>query len=191
MSSVFVLALIVVVLLALMDLWVGVTNDAVNFLNSAIGARISRRRTILLVASAGVLFGALFSSGMMEVARKGVFDPRVFYDATGMLNIALILTIYLGVMAADVVMLDMFNTFGMPTSTTVSIVSELVGASLAVSLWMNGGNLAEAFAVINSGPVLGIYTGIFLSILVAFFGAAVVMYVMRLLFGHDLEKSFV
>ena len=191
MSSVFVLALIVVVLLALMDLWVGVTNDAVNFLNSAIGARISRRRTILLVASAGVLFGALFSSGLMEVARKGVFDPRVFYDATGMLNIALILTIYLGVMAADVVMLDMFNTFGMPTSTTVSIVSELVGASLAVSLWMNGGNLAEAFAVINSGPVLGIYTGIFLSILVAFFGAAVVMYVMRLLFGHDLEKSFV
>jgi len=190
MTSLFLLAFGVIVLLAVMDLWVGVTNDAVNFLNSAIGAQVARRRTILWVAAAGVLFGALFSSGMMEVARKGVFDPGAFRDASGAVNITLILALYLGVMAADVVMLDMFNTFGLPTSTTVSIVSELVGASMAIAFWMNGGSVSHAVAVINKGTVLGIYTGIFLSILVAFFGSAIVMYLMRILFGHDLERSF-
>ena len=149
--NLLIVAFCFIFLLAILDLWVGVTNDAVNFLNSAVGSRISTRRTILLIASVGVVFGALFSSGMMEVARKGVFDVGVFYGPDG-LNITAILCVYLGVMAADVIMLDLFNTFGLPTSTTVSIVSELVGASIAVSFWMHGGDFSSALGVINSEP---------------------------------------
>jgi phosphate/sulfate permease len=190
MGWVFVLAVGVIITLAVLDLWVGVTNDAVNFLNSAIGSRVAGRRRILLIASGGVLFGALFSSGMMEVARKGVFNPDFFVGAGGRLDIGAILAVYLGVMAADVILLDLFNTLGLPTSTTVSIISELVGASIAVSFWMHGGDVGAALGIINTGPVLGIYSGIFLSVIVAFSSAAIVMYLLRLLFTHDLERTF-
>jgi phosphate/sulfate permease len=190
MAEVFVVTVGVIIALAVLDLWVGVTNDAVNFLNSAIGARVASRRRILMVASGGVLFGALFSSGMMEVARKGVFDPDMFLTASGSVDIGAILAVYLGVMAADVILLDLFNTFGLPTSTTVSIISELVGASIAVSFWKHEGGVGTALSVINTGPVLGIYSGIFLSVVVAFTTAAAVMFVLRLLFTHDLEHSF-
>jgi phosphate/sulfate permease len=184
------LALVVILALAVLDLWVGVSNDAANFLNSAIGSRVASRRTIVVVASFGVVLGAISSSGMMEVARKGVFNPDRFLDPSGALVITAILSVYLGVMAADVLMLDLFNTFGLPTSTTVSIISELVGASIAVSLWMHPDGLIEGLAVINTGPVLGIYGGIFLSVVIAFWGGALVMFLVRLVYGHDLESSF-
>lgn len=180
----------VIIVLAVLDLWVGVTNDAVNFLNSAIGARVASRRVILGVASVGVFFGAYFSSGMMEIARKGVFNPDLFVDASGTLNLGAILAVYLGVMAADVMMLDLFNTLGLPTSTTVSIISELVGASIAVVFWMSGCDLRAALAVINAGPVLGIYSGIFLSVLIAFTASAAAMFGLRLLFSRDLARTF-
>ena len=164
MSIIFLIAVVFIIVLAVLDLWVGVTNDAVNFVNSAVGARIASRRTIFIIVSFGVVLGALISSGMMEVARKGVFDPGFFYDAEGNLNVNAILCIYLGVMAADIITLDLFNTLGLPTSTTVSIVSELAGASLAMGVWMSG----SVGDVIKTGPLLDIYIGIFASILVAF-----------------------
>jgi len=184
------IALAVIICLAIFDLWVGVANDAVNFLNSAIGSRIATRRTIYVIAGLGVLLGALTSNGLMEVARRGVFDPSTFYAADGTLMVTAILAIYLGVMAADVLMLDLFNTFGLPTSTTVSIVSELVGASIAVALWLTPGGLGTALGVINGGPVLGIYTGIFLSVIIAFAVSALLMFLVRILLGHDLARSF-
>ena len=188
--NVLMIAFGFILVLAILDLWIGVTNDAVNFINSAVGSRIAKRKTILMIASVGVVFGALFSSGMMEVARKGVFDVGAFYDGAGQLNITAIMCVYLGVMTADVIMLDLFNTFGLPTSTTVSIVSELVGASIAVAFWMGGGDFGAALEIINSGPVLGIYTGIFLSVLVAFFSAAALKFLLRLIFTHDLARTF-
>lgn len=179
-----------ILVLALFDLWVGVANDAVNFLNSAVGARVATRRTILLVAAIGVLFGALTSSGLMEVARRGVFDPDHFIDPNGLLMVEAILAVYLGVMAADVLLLDLFNTVGLPTSTTVSIISELVGASIAVALWATPGGIREAVGVIQTGPVLGIYTGIFLSVLVAFSVSALIMLAVRVLYTHDVARTF-
>lgn len=184
------IALGVIVVLATFDLWVGVANDAVNFLNSAIGSRVASRRTIFTVAAVGVLLGALTSNGLMEVARKGVFDPSWFANPDGSVRLDAILAIYLGVMAADVLLLDLFNTFGLPTSTTVSIVSELVGASIAVALWLTPGGAMDALQVINQGPVLGIYSGIFLSVLVAFSASALLMFLVRLVYGHALERSF-
>lgn len=184
------LSLASILLLALFDLWVGIANDAANFLNSAFGSRVARRRTVLLVAGIGVLFGALTSNGLMEVARRGVFDPSWFVDAAGDIRVDLILAIYLGVLAADVLLLDLFNSLGLPTSTTVSIISELVGASIAVALWTIPGGPLEALQVINAGPVLGIYTGIFLSVVIAFVVSAAVMFLIRLVYGHDLETSF-
>lgn len=183
-------ALLLILGLATFDLWVGVANDAVNFLNSAFGSKVARRRTIMIVAATGIFFGALTSSGLMEVARRGVFDPSLFTNADGAVIVTSILAIYLGVMAADVLLLDFFNTFGLPTSTTVSIVSELVGASIAVALWTGGGGWAGALGVINSGPVLGIYSAIFLSVVAAFVTAAVVMFLVRIVYGHDLTSSF-
>jgi phosphate/sulfate permease len=188
--TILIIAFGFIVLLAILDLWVGVTNDAVNFINSAVGSRIATRRSILMIASAGVVLGALFSSGMMEVARRGVFDIGFFYDDVGTLNVTAVLCVYLGVMAADVIMLDLFNTFGLPTSTTVSIVSELVGASIAVVFWMEGADIGRGLAIINTGPVLGIYTGIFLSVLIAFISGTAIMFLLRLMFTHDLAKSF-
>ncbi len=184
------IALLLILALATFDLWVGVANDAVNFLNSAFGSRVARRRVIMIISTVGILFGALTSSGLMEVARRGVFDPSHFVDPQGAIILTSILALYLGVMAADVLLLDLFNTFGLPTSTTVSIVSELVGASIAVALWTNGGGIDGALEVINSGPVLGIYTAIVLSVVTAFVSAAVVMFVVRVLYGHDLKSSF-
>ncbi len=184
------IALLLIIALATFDLWVGVANDAVNFLNSAFGSRVARRRVIVIIAAAGILFGALTSSGLMEVARRGVFDPSHFVDAQGAIILTSILALYLGVMAADVLLLDFFNTFGLPTSTTVSIVSELVGASIAVAFWTNGGGIGGALGVINSGPVLGIYSAISLSVVTAFVGAAVVMFLVRVVYGHDLGASF-
>src|SRR5690554_2043363 len=113
--------------LAIVDLIVGVSNDAVNFLNSAIGSKAAPYRVILLVAMAGIILGSLFSSGIMEIARKGIFYPEFFtFDK--------ILWVFLAVMLTDIILLDIFNTLGLPTSTTVSIIFELLGASMMVGL---------------------------------------------------------
>ena len=124
----YLLALALLFTIAILDLVVGVSNDAVNFLNSSVGSRVAPRRTILIVASIGILFGVTFSSGMMEVARKGIFHPRLFVMPE-------LITIFIAVMLTDILLLDLFNTFGLPTSTTVSIVFELLGAAVAVSLF--------------------------------------------------------
>ena len=183
-------AVVVLVGLALVDLWVGVTNDAINFLNSALGAQVARRRVIYAVATLGIVVGALLSDGMMEVARKGIFDPGFFRTDSGGLDTTLILTVYLAVMITDVLLLDFFNTFGLPTSTTVSIVSELLGAAVGVALWSRGQGLVEAFSVINTGPVTRIYAGILMSVAVSFVGGAAVMLLLRTLFTHDLKRGF-
>jgi len=171
--------------LAVSDLVVGVSNDAVNFLNSAIGSRVATRNVIMIVASAGILIGATFSSGMMEVARKGIFNPELFLFSD-------VMTIFLAVMITDIILLDLFNTFGLPTSTTVSIVFELLGASVAVSLikiLSGGSSLAEIVNYINSSSALTIITGIFLSVGIAFIVGALVQYVSRLLFTFSLHKA--
>ena len=175
MDNIYLFVLVILMALAISDLVVGVSNDAVNFLNSALGSKAAPRYVILLVASAGILLGSIFSSGMMEVARRGVFFPENFYFHEMMM-------IFLAVMFTDVILLDMFNTFGLPTSTTVSLVFELLGSAVAVALvkiWNAGGSMAELPIYINSGKALGIISGILTSVIVAFITGTVVMYVTR------------
>lgn len=172
------IAVVLLFVLAASDLVVGVSNDAVNFLNSAIGARVASRRVILLVASLGIVLGATFASGMMEVARKGIFHPEAFV-------LAEVMAIFLAVMLTDILLLDLFNTYGLPTSTTVSIVFELLGAAVAVALFRltaEGESWARLSESINGETAGTIVLGIFLSVGIAFAVGAVVMFAARLLF---------
>ncbi|MDX1326973.1 MAG: inorganic phosphate transporter, partial [Arenibacter sp.] len=164
MDDIYYLMIIALVFLAIADLIVGVSNDAVNFLNSAIGSKAISFRTIMVVASIGIAVGAIFSSGMMEVARKGIFNPSEF-----MFNEIMI--IFMAVMITDILLLDFFNTIGMPTSTTVSIVFELLGASVAMALIKIGaasGSYVEVFNYINTSKATEIILGILLSVVIAF-----------------------
>ncbi len=173
----FEIAVGLLFLLALLDLSVGVSNDAVNFLNSAIGSRVTTRRMILIVAGAGVFAGSLFSSGIMEVARSGIFNPELFTFAD-------VMVIFLAVMLADVLLLDLFNTFGLPTSTTVSIVFELLGAATAVALLLVLGNpdAGSVIDYINAERATVIIAGIGLSVIVAFTLGTLVQFFSRMLF---------
>ncbi|MEJ2039215.1 MAG: inorganic phosphate transporter [Desulfosarcinaceae bacterium] len=169
---------------AIADLMVGVSNDAVNFLNSSVGSRVAPRKTILIVASLGILAGVTFSSGMMEVARKGIFHPRFFVMPE-------LITIFLAVMITDVLLLDLFNTFGLPTSTTVSIVFELLGAAIAVSLVKiagNGQSILSLADYINTSKALAIIAGILLSVGIAFACGAMAQFFTRLLFTFNYKK---
>ena len=159
------------------------SNDAVNFLNSAVGAKAASLKTIMAVAAVGILFGCTFSSGMMEVARKGIFHPEHFYFSE-------IMILFLAVMVTDVILLDAFNTFGMPTSTTVSIVFELLGAAVAISVIKvyTDPNALEIGQYINSGKALAIISGILLSVVVAFTTGVVIQYLTRMLFSFDYDK---
>jgi len=179
----YTLAIAALFVLALIDLSVGVSNDAVNFLNSAIGSRVARRRTILIVATFGIMIGALFSSGIMEVARKGIFNPDMFTFADVMI-------IFLAVMIADVLLLDLFNTLAMPTSTTVSIVFELLGAATAVAIIFNLNNPGSPpfFEFINITSALTIVGGIVLSVVVAFITGTIVQFFSRLLFTFQSNR---
>lgn len=181
----FIIGLLLV--LSCFDLVVGVSNDAANFLNSAIGSRVAKRRTIVLIAAVGVLLGSLFSSGMMEIARSGVFMPAQFYFHDVMM-------IFLAVMLTDIILLDTFNTFGMPTSTTVSIVFELLGAAVAVALfkmWSGAPGVAtEIGAYINSSKALAIISGIFSSVVIAMICGLIIMWFSRLIFSYHYKKSF-
>lgn len=176
---------IALAVLAVADLVVGVSNDAVNFLNSAIGSKAISFRTIMIVASLGIAFGAIFSSGMMEVARKGIFNPGEFYFNE-------IMFIFMAVMITDILLLDFFNTLGMPTSTTVSIVFELLGAAVAMSLIKiaaDGGAFGDVVNYINTTKATEIILGILLSVVVAFSIGAIVQWISRLLLSYDFERK--
>lgn len=165
-------------LLAFWDLIVGVSNDAVNFTNSAVGSRVTSRKVIITVAGFGIIAGTIFSSGMMEVARKGIFNP-------GMFVLPEILYIFLAVMFADVLLLDVYNTYGLPTSTTVSLIFELLGAAVGLSfikVLRSGGDFSGVMAYINSDKVIAIILGIFLSVLVAFTCGVFFQFITRLFF---------
>lgn len=178
----FQLALVLLFVLAIVDLSVGVSNDAVNFLNSAIGSRVTSRRVIIAIAGLGVLTGSLLSSGIMEVARSGIFNPDMFTFADVMI-------IFLAVMLADVLLLDLFNTLALPTSTTVSIVFELLGAAVAVGfIAMLGGNGASLIDYVNAERALLIIGGIGLSVVIAFVVGTIVQFFSRMLFTFQ-EKN--
>ena len=186
MENIYILMIIALVALAAIDLVVGVSNDAVNFLNSAIGSKVVSMRTIMIVASLGIAIGAIFSSGMMEVARKGIFNPGEFYFNE-------IMIIFMAVMVTDVLLLDFFNTLGMPTSTTVSIVFELLGAAVAMAIIKimvaDDQTLANLSQYINTEKAVLIISGIFLSVIVAFTIGAIVQYLSRLFLSFNFEQK--
>lgn len=184
METIYLILVIVLVGLAISDLIVGVSNDAVNFLNSAIGSKVAPLRIIMIIAAIGILVGATFSGGMMEVARKGIFHPQHFYFSE-------IMIIFLAVMITDVILLDTFNTFGMPTSTTVSIVFELLGAAVAISVIKiySDPNALGINEYINSGKALAIISGILLSVVISFSVGAMVQYIARLLFSFNYKRN--
>ena len=181
----YLFLIIALAVLAITDLVVGVSNDAVNFLNSAIGSKAISFKTIMIVASLGIAFGAISSSGMMEVARKGIFNPSEFVFAE-------IMIVFMAVMITDILLLDFFNTLGMPTSTTVSIVFELLGAAVAISLvkiYNDGGGFPELLNYINTEKATEIILGILLSVVVAFTIGALVQFATRLLISFKFEKK--
>ena len=185
MGDPYILMLVALAVLAIVDLVVGVSNDAVNFLNSAIGSKAISIRNIMIIASVGVFFGAVTSSGMMEVARKGIFNPNMFMFQD-------IMFIFMAVMITDILLLDVFNTLGMPTSTTVSIVFELLGAAVAISLIKISANDAESLSAIweyiNYEKASLIIFGILLSVVVAFSVGAIVQFISRLIYSFNFEK---
>lgn len=185
MEQVYMFMIVALFTLAIVDLVVGVSNDAVNFLNSAIGSKAVSLRTIMIVASIGISIGAVFSSGMMEVARKGIFNPGEFIFEE-------IMIIFMAVMITDILLLDLFNSLGLPTSTTVSIVFELLGASVAIALiqiYQDNGSVTELVNYINSSQAYEIIRGIFLSVLIAFGVGAFVQYISRLIFSFQFEQN--
>jgi phosphate/sulfate permease len=185
MENIYLYMIIALAILAIADLVVGVSNDAVNFLNSAIGSKAISFKTIMIVASIGVAVGAIFSSGMMEVARKGIFNPGEF-----MFNEIMI--IFMAVMITDILLLDFFNSVGMPTSTTVSIVFELLGAAVAIALikiYASGGSFEDLITYINTSKASQIIFGILLSVIVAFSIGALVQWFSRLLLSYNFEKK--
>ncbi|SDS15661.1 inorganic phosphate transporter [Gramella sp. MAR_2010_147] len=186
MEDIYLVMLVALLALAITDLVVGVSNDAINFLNSAIGSKAISMRTILIVASIGVAVGAVFSSGLMEVARKGIFLPGEFYFEE-------IMIIFMAVMITDVLLLDFFNSLGLPTSTTVSIVFELLGAAVcmaAIKIYRDSdGNLAQLTEYINTSKATEIIVGILMAVVIAFLIGAIVQYISRLVFSFQFEKK--
>jgi phosphate/sulfate permease len=184
MENIYLFMLVALAVLALADLIVGVSNDAVNFLNSAIGSKALSFRVIMIVASVGVAAGAIFSSGLMEVARKGIFNPEMFVFSE-------IMVIFIAVMITDILLLDFFNTLGLPTSTTVSIVFELLGAAVAMALLKiyTGDATEELIAFINVAKATQIVLGIFLSIVFAFSIGAIVQYISRLFLSFHYQEK--
>lgn len=167
-------------ILAVSDLWVGVSNDAVNFLNSAIGSKAARFRTIILVAAIGVFCGAVMSNGMMDIARHGIFRPEQF-------SFQELMYIFLAVMVTDIVLLDVFNSLGMPTSTTVSMVFELLGATFAIAMLKTAGaDDSLGFSdYMNTGKALSVIMAIFVSVALAFISGMAIQYISRLIFTFD------
>ncbi len=184
METIYIVIVAVLFLLAISDLVVGVSNDAVNFLNSAIGSKVAPFKVIMIIASLGIIVGATFSSGMMEVARKGIFHPQYFHFSE-------IMYIFLAVMITDVILLDTFNTYGMPTSTTVSIVFELLGAAVGIAIikGYTDPNALELSEYINSAKALAIISGILLSVVIAFTVGAIIQFITRIVFSFNYKKT--
>jgi phosphate/sulfate permease len=190
--TIYIFFLIVLFALAISDLTVGVANDAVNFLNSAIGSKVETRRVIMIVASVGILTGTLFAAGMMEVARKGLFFPQYFLFTE-------IIIIFLAVMFTDVLLLDFFNTFGLPTSTTVSLVFGLLGAAVGMAFLKVGEGatiiiegvekVAQIGDFINSSKALAIISSILLSVVFSFVFGVVIQWISRIIFSFNTERT--
>ena len=177
--------LAILALLAVSGLYVGVTNDAVNFLNSALGSKAASFRTVLIVASVGIIIGALTSSGMMDVARHGMFHPQLF-------SFKEVMYLYVGVMFANVILLDLYNSLGLPTSTTVSLIFCLLGSAVAVALFKIGSDsnihLEELGSFLNTTKAMGVVSGILLSVILAFVSGTFVMWISRLIFSFRYMK---
>lgn len=182
MDILFLFIVVFLFLLAIFDLSVGVSNDAVNFLNSALGTKAAKFRTIIIIASIGVFLGAAMSNGMMDVARHGIFRPEhfSFYDLT---------CIFMAVMVTDIILLDIFNTLGMPTSTTVSMVFELLGATFVVALIKIASGTDLSFAeLLNTEKALSVILGIFLSVAIAFVFGTIVQFLSRMIFTFEYKS---
>lgn len=185
METIYLGIVIFLFMLAVFDLLVGVSNDAVNFMNSAVGAKVANFKTIVIVASIGVFAGAVLSNGMMDIARHGIFQPVnfSFYE---------IMCILLAVMVTDVVLLDVFNTLGLPTSTTVSMVFELLGGTFILAILKIVGDetgLLTLGDMMNTEKALSVIMGIFLSVAIAFIAGTFVQYISRLIFSFNYKKS--
>lgn len=184
MGDIYIYILFFLFGLAILDLIVGVSNDAVNFLNSAVGSKVATMRTILIIASIGVFLGSSFSSGMMEIAQKGIFNPQL-------LTFEEIMMIFMAVIITDVILLDVFNTIGLPTSTTVSLVFELLGAALCVAVlkvYTATGALDGVSAYLNWSSAGKIISGIFLSVVISFSVGNLVQLIVRFLFTFRFEE---
>jgi len=185
MENYLYLVLITLAVLAIIDLMVGVSNDAVNFLNSAIGSKAIPFKSIMIIASLGILFGSVFSSGMMEIARSGIYVPSKFsFDD--------VITIFLAVMITDIILLDVFNYFGLPTSTTVSIVFELLGAAICLAIYniaIKNGDWSTLSTYINTEKASEIVYSILLSVVISFTVGMAVQYISRVLFTFQFEKK--
>ena len=182
METIYLCIVVFLLCLAVFDLFVGVSNDAVNFLNSAIGAKVAKFRTVLIVASAGVALGAVMSSGMMDVARHGIMQPAnfTFYD---------VMTIFLAVMVTDVIVLDMFNTLGMPTSTTVSLVFELLGGTFVIAALKIATDPSLTFGdLLNTDKALSVIVAIFVSVAIAFVFGCIMQWISRVVFTFNYKK---
>ncbi len=185
MENLYLFFVLALGFLAIADLIVGVSNDAVNFLSSAIGSKAVSFKKIMIIASFGITLGAIFSSGMMEVARKGIFNPELYYFDE-------IMIIFLAVMITDILLLDFFNTLGLPTSTTVSIVFELLGAAVSIAaykIWENSQSINELITYINYSKATQIILGIILSVFIAFTIGAIVQWVSRLILSFDFKRK--
>lgn len=182
MTEIYFLIVAFLLLLAVFDLFVGVSNDAVNFLNSAIGAKVAKFRTVLFVASVGILIGAVMSAGMMDVARHGIMRPENY-------SFEEVMTIFLAVMVTDVIILDVFNTLGMPTSTTVSLVFELLGGTLIIGmLKMHADPSLTIYDLLNSDKALSVIIAIFVSVAIAFFFGVIVQWISRVIFTFNYKR---
>ena len=180
----YMLVVLFLFVLAVIDLWVGVSNDAVNFIGSAVGARAAKLKHILMVAAAGVFIGAAFSNGMMEVARSGVFNPECF-------TFNEVMVIFLAVMVSDVFLLDLFNSLGLPTSTTVSMVFELLGAAFVVAVIKvaTSDSALDIIGLLNTDKALVMIISIFLSVAIAFVFGLVVQWISRLIFTFHYRRN--
>ncbi|MFW9613139.1 MAG: inorganic phosphate transporter, partial [Macellibacteroides fermentans] len=180
METFYLLLVIFLFILAIFDLSVGVSNDAVNFLNSALGSKAASFKTIMIIAAVGIFAGAILSNGMMEVARHGIYQPQYFYFSE-------IMCILLAVMLTDVVLLDIFNSLGMPTSTTVSLVFELLGGTVALAIIkiINTDGALQFGDLLNTDKALTVILAIFVSVAIAFFFGTVVQFLSRTLFTFN------
>ncbi len=187
MEIIYTVVIVILAVTAISGLFVGVTNDAVNFLNSALGSKAAPLRVILIVASLGIVVGTLTASGMMEVARTGMFNPELF-------NFHEVMMLYLAVMLGNIILLDVYNSLGLPTSTTVALIFSLLGAAIAVSIVKISGDPTETMAqlgkYINTARASGIVSGILASVAVALVVGSIVMWISRLVFSFRYAKVF-